>query len=96
MTADLTLEIMRIENAKYVPQTSIIVKDGKYAVNLKKTNGEMQEVPVEIGLISGTNVQIVSDIISGGDEIQLDVNDDGSSRSFNPFAMFSSMMNRGR
>ena len=96
MTADLTLQISRIENAKYVPQTSVIVKDGKYAVNLKKANGEMHEIPVEIGLVSGTNVQIISDTISGGDEIQLDVNDDGNSGWFNPFAMFGAMMGRGR
>ena len=98
MTADLTLEIARIENAKYVPQSSVIVKDGKYAVNLKKANGEMQEVPVEIGLVSGTNVQIICDTISGGDEIQLDVNDDDDTGGFNPFAMFGGggMMGRGR
>ena len=96
MTADLTLEIASIENAKYVPQSSIIVKDGKYAVNVKKANGEMQEVPVEIGMISGTNVQIICDTISGGDEIQLDVTDDDDDGWFNPFAMFGAMMGRGR
>lgn len=95
MTADLTLEIARVEDAKYVPQTSIIVKDGKHAVNLKKINGEMEEVPVEIGLISGTNVQIVSDKISGGDEIELDVNKTNSSSDFNPFGMFGAMMGGG-
>ena len=58
----------------------------------------MQEVPVEIGLVSGTNVQIICDTISGGDEIQLDVNDDDDAGGFNPFAMFGGggMMGRGR
>lgn len=95
MTADLTLEIARVDDAKYVPQTSIISKDGKYAVNLKKLNGEMQEVPVELGLISGTSVQIISDTISGGDEIELDVNKKNSNGAFNPFAMFGAMMGGG-
>ena len=62
MTADLTLEIGHVDDAKYVPQTAVIVKNGKYAVNLKKAGGEMEEVPVEIGLISGTSVQIINDI----------------------------------
>ena len=88
-------EIARVDDAKYVPQTSIIAKDGKYAVNLKKLNGEMQEVPVELGLISGTSVQIISDTISGGDEIELDVNKKNSNGAFNPFAMFGAMMGGG-
>ncbi|MBQ6518112.1 MAG: efflux RND transporter periplasmic adaptor subunit [Anaerolineaceae bacterium] len=92
MTADITLEIDRVEDAKYVPQTSVLVKDGKYYVNLKKLNGVMEEIPVRIGLISGTSVQIISDVISGGDEIELDVNHSNNSGGFNPFAMFGAMM----
>ena len=95
MTADLTLEIARVANAKYVPQTSVIVKDGSYAVNVKKVNGEMEEVPVRIGLISGTNVQIISDLISGGDEIELDVNKKNTGYTFNFFDMFSGGMMGG-
>ena len=95
MTADLTLEIARIEDAKYVPQTAVIVKDGKYAVNLKKITGEMEEVPVEIGLISGTNVQIFSSLISGGDEIELDINNKNNTGALNPFVIFSNMMSGG-
>lgn len=92
MTADITLEIDRVEDAKYVPQTSVLVKDGKYYVNLKKLNGVMEEIPVRIGLISGTSVQIISDVIAGGDEIELDVNHSNNSGDFNPFAMFGAMM----
>ena len=55
----------------------------------------MEEVPVEIGLISGTSVQIISDTVAGGAEIELDVNKTNNSGDFNPFAFFSSMM-RGR
>ena len=95
MTADLTLEIARIEDAKYVPLTAIISRNGQYFINLKKVNGEMEEVPVEIGLISGTSVQIISDTVAGGAEIELDVNKTNNSGDFNPFAFFSSMM-RGR
>ena len=88
MTADLTLEIARVDNAKYVPQTAILKKNGAYAVNLKRGNGDMEEIPVEIGLISGTNVQIISDRLSGGDEIELDVYKSANSNDFNPFGMF--------
>jgi HlyD family secretion protein len=88
MTADLTLEIAHVDNAKYVPQTAILKKNGNYAVNLKRGNGDMEEIPVEIGLISGTNVQIISDRVSGGDEIELDVYKSANSDSFNPFGMF--------
>lgn len=95
MTADITLEIARAEDAKYVPQTSVLLKDGKYFVNLKKLTGEMEEIPVEIGLISGTSVQIISDIISGGDEIELDVHGTNDTGGFNPFAMFGGGMMGG-
>ncbi len=94
MTADMTLEVARVEDALYVPQTSIIMEEGKYAVNLKNEAGEMEEVPVEIGLISGTNVQIISDRIKGGDEIELDVNKENQT-TFNPFAMFGAGMMGG-
>ncbi len=94
MTADMTLEVARIEDALYVPQSSILMEDGKYFVNLKNEYGEMEEVPVEIGLISGKNVQILSDTIKGGDEIELDVNSD-SGDSFNPFSMFGGGMMSG-
>ena len=99
MTADLTLEISRIEDAKYVPQSSVIAKDGRYAVNLKNASGEMEEVPVEIGLISGTNVQIISDRVKGGDEIELNVHADDARTGFGfPFGMMGGGMpggNRG-
>ena len=94
MTADLTLEMARIEDALYVPQSAILMEDGEYSVNLKTGSGEMEYVPVEIGLVSGTNVQILSDTIKGGDEIQLDVNGTNST-TFNPFAMFGAMMGGG-
>ena len=94
MTADLTLEMARIEDALYVPQSAILMEDGEYSVNLKTGSGEMEYVPVEIGLVSGTNVQILSDTIKGGDEIQLDVNGTNST-AFNPFAMFGAMMGGG-
>ncbi len=88
MTADLTLEIARIENAKYVPQSSVLMKDGKYYLNMKKASGEMEEVPVETGLISGKNVQIISDLVNGGDEIELDVNKKEEAAGFGfPFGM---------
>lgn len=95
MTADISIEIARVDNAKYVPQTSILVKDGNYFVNLKKVSGEMEEVPVGIGLISGTSVQIISDTVSGGDEIELDVNKTNREDGFNMFGMFSAMMGGG-
>ena len=95
MTADSTLDIARVENAKYVPQTSVLAKDGKYFVNLKTLNGEMEEIPVEIGLITGTSVQIISDTISGGDEIELDVYKKNSGGGVNLFGMFGAMMGGG-
>lgn len=95
MTADLTLEIARVENAKYVPQSSVLMKDGKYFLNLKKASGDMEETPVETGLISGKNVQIISDLINGGDEIELDVNKKEESGFFFPFAMMMGGGNRG-
>ena len=94
MTADLTLEVARIDEALYVPQSAVLMEEGKYSVNLKTASGEMEYVPVEIGLISGTNVQIISDRVKGGDEIQLDVNG-SSNNTFNPFAMFGAMMGGG-
>ena len=87
MTADLDLEITRVEDAKYVPQTAILKKNGGYYVRLKTRSGEMQEEPVEIGLISGTNVEIISDRISGGDEIELDVYKKNQTTSRFPFML---------
>ncbi len=87
MTADLTLEVARIEDALYVPQTAILMEDGKYTVSLKNEAGEMEDVEVGIGLVSGTNVQITSDRIKGGDEIQLDVNSSEEESAFSFFGM---------
>ncbi len=77
MTADLTMEIDSVADAKYAPQTAVEVDDGKYYVYKRDPeSSEMVKTEVEVGMISGTNVQIISDEINGGDEIQLDVDDD--------------------
>ncbi len=75
MTADVSMAIASVENALYVPQTAIIMKDGKYYVNQKmSTDGTFTNQEVQIGLISGSNVQITSDTLKKDDEIQLNVN----------------------
>lgn len=74
MTADVTLPIYHLDSAKTVPQSAVDHRDGKYFVNRKLSNGKMLETEVQVGLISGSSVQIISDEIRGGDEIQLEIN----------------------
>ncbi len=73
MTADIKMEVADVSDAIYVPQTSVLLDGEKYFVNLKQQDGSFEQKEVTIGLITGANVQIFSDELKEGDEIELDV-----------------------
>ncbi len=73
MTADIKIDIYSLADVLYVPQTSILLEKGKYWIRQKKADGSFEDNEVTIGVISGPNVQILSDHLKEGDEIELDV-----------------------
>lgn len=88
MTADIKMDIDDVTDALYVPQTSVILDGDKYFVNQKKADGTFEEREVTIGLITGSNVQIFSDELKAGDEIELDVYGKEETDTFGfPFGM---------
>ncbi len=88
MTADIKMEIAEIADALYVPQTSVLLDGDKYYVNLKQQDGTFEQKEVTIGLITGANVQIFSDALNEGDEIELDVYGEEDTGGFGfPFMM---------
>lgn len=87
MTADVSMYIDGVENALYVPQTAVLMEDDKYYVNKKNDSGDFDQVEVQIGVISVSNVQIISDQLKGDDEIELDVYGEEETESTFPFMM---------
>ncbi|HNY19634.1 MAG TPA: efflux RND transporter periplasmic adaptor subunit [Flexilinea sp.] len=84
MTADLSMTIANIPETLYVPLSSVLLKNGQPSVNLKKTDGSFEWIPIETGLVSGTKVQVLSDNLKAGDEIEADVNVDSTDTNDNP------------
>ena len=74
MSADISMTIADMSDILYAPQSSFDLKNGEPYVNLKKVDGTFEWIPVEVGIISGTKVQILSDNLKAGDEIEADVN----------------------
>ncbi|MHC1772734.1 MAG: efflux RND transporter periplasmic adaptor subunit [Flexilinea sp.] len=88
MTADIKMDVNDVTDALYAPQTSVILDGDKYFVNQKMADGTFEEKEVTIGLITGANVQIFSDELKAGDEIELDVYGKEETETFGfPFGM---------
>ena len=87
MTADISINIDSVPDALYVPQTSVLLDGDRYLVHHKKEDGSFEDVEITIGLISGSNVQIFSDDLKAGDEIELDVYGKEETPGFFDFGM---------
>lgn len=73
MMADVAIVTEHAENALYVPQQAIsVAEDGITRVVQKlMADGSYAEIPVTVGMTSGTNVQITSENLKEGDEVRL-------------------------
>ncbi len=73
MMADVAIVTDHVKDVLYVPQKAVSVADDGVTRVVKKVNpdGSVTEIPVQVGLNSGTDVQVISDQLSEGDEVQL-------------------------
>ena len=73
MMADVAIVTERAENVLHVPQKAITyAEDGLTQIIQKKmADGSFVDVPVKVGMRSGTDVEITSDQIKEGDVVKL-------------------------
>lgn len=73
MMADVAIVTEQAKDALYVPQKAVSVADDGVTRIVKKVgpDGTTAEIPVQVGLNSGSDVQIISDQIKEGDEVRL-------------------------
>lgn len=72
MMADVAIVTQEVEDALYVPSTAItMTADGNRVINKKNDDGTFSEVSVQLGMISGSDIQIISDQIQEGDEVKI-------------------------
>ncbi len=73
MMADVAIVTSQAKNVLYVPMRAVsVAKDGTTRVVQKKlSDGTFAEIPVRVGLSAGGNVEVASDELKEGDEVQL-------------------------
>ena len=73
MMADVAIVTEQVEKALYVTRNAITVADDGTTRIVKKLlpDGTYQEIPVEVGMTSGSNIQIITDELKEGDEVAL-------------------------
>ncbi len=72
MMADVAIVTSEVEDALYVPSTAISMSaTGGRVVNKKNADGTFSEVSVQLGMVSGSDIQIISDQIQEGDEVKI-------------------------
>jgi HlyD family secretion protein len=70
MMADVAIVTKEAVDVLYVPSTSVSMKeDGTRFVSKKNADGTFTDIPVQLGMVSGSDTQIISDQIQEGDEI---------------------------
>lgn len=73
MMADVAIVTEQAEDALYVQRKAIFVTDDGLTrvVHKQMADGSFTDVPVTLGMTSGTNVQIITDEIQEGDVVEL-------------------------
>ena len=73
MMADVAIVTEQARNVLYVPQQALtFAEDGLTRIVQKRmADGSYIDIPVEVGLRSGSNVQVTSDQLKEGDEVKL-------------------------
>lgn len=73
MMADVAIVSSQAKNVLYVPQQAITVAEDGITRIVRKlmADGTFIEVPVQTGLSAGSNIQVTSDQLKEGDEVQL-------------------------
>ncbi len=70
MRAKITIIVQKIDNALYLPLSAVSTNsDGVSIVTVRNADGTTNQVPVETGIESEGNIQIISDKLKAGDEV---------------------------
>ena len=71
MMADVAIVTKEAVDVLYVPSTTIAMKaDGTRSISKKNADGTFTDISVQLGMVSGSDMQIISDQIQEGDEIK--------------------------
>ena len=97
MMADVAIVTEQVENTLYVPQQAIpMAEDGATSIVKKlMADGSYQDIPVKVGMRSGTNVQVTSDQLKEGDTVKLTKVTSALSGNFGFSNMFGVRINTG-
>ena len=73
MMADVAIVSSHVKNVLYVPQQAVsVAEDGLTRIVRKlMADGTYTEIPVQTGLSAGSDIQVISDQLKEGDEVQL-------------------------
>lgn len=91
MMADVAIVTSQVRDVLYVPQQAIIVaEDGVTRIVQKlMADGSYIDIPVQVGLSAGSNVQVTAEELREGDQVRLTQVSSGMSGGFNPMMNFS-------
>ena len=91
MMADVAIVSSQAKNVLYVPQQAVTVaEDGVTRIVQKlMADGSYNDVPVQVGLSSGTNVQITSEELKEGDTVRLEQMTSGMNTPFGQMFNFN-------
>ena len=91
MMADVAIVSSQARNVLYVPQQAVTVaEDGVTRIVQKlMADGSYADVPVQVGLSSGTNIQVTSDELKEGDTVRLEQMTSGMSGNFGQMFNFN-------
>jgi len=97
MMADVAIVTSRVKDVLYVPQKAITVSDDGITrvVNKKMADGSYKEIPVQVGLSSGSDVQVTADQLMEGDEVRLTKVSSSLSAGFGFGSMFGNVGGMG-
>ena len=71
MMADVAIVIKEAVDVLYIPSTAITMNaDGTRTVSKKNADGTFTDISVQLGMVSGSDIQIISDQIQEGDELK--------------------------
>ncbi len=83
MMADVAIVTNEVVDALYVPSTAISMSStGGRVVSKKNADGTFSEISVRVGMVSGSDVQIISDQIQEGDMVKINETTMGGNTGF--------------
>lgn len=70
LTADIQIPIASATDVNYLPIQAVYMEDGQAYVNRIEADGSTTKIPVELGVMSGLHVEVKSDELSEGQEVE--------------------------